>query len=62
LLRAAANIRRAAVVDSRVSDVIQVGPRDVVLLGKGVGKTDVTIWIGDQTPQPVVVLVRVLRD
>ena len=30
--------------------------------GKAVGKTDVTIWIGDTTPKPVVVLVRVTSD
>jgi Flp pilus assembly secretin CpaC len=62
LLRARSDVRRTAVADASVADVVQVAPRELVLLGKTVGKTDITIWVGDKTPQPIVVLVRVAPD
>ena len=61
-LRAGAVIRRMAVADSAVSDVIQVAPREVSVLGKGKGTTHVTIWLedGDGPRKPIVILVRVV--
>ena len=63
-LRARGAIGRTAVVDSTVSDVIQVAPREVLVLGKGKGTTHVTIWLeeGDGPRKPIVILVRVVSD
>jgi len=63
-LRAGTPIRRIAVADPSVSDVIQLAPRDLTVLGKGKGTTSVTIWLedGDGAQRPIVVLVRVLSD
>jgi len=62
LLRVGADIRRTSVADAGIADVVQVAPRELTILGKAAGKTDVTIWIGDTTAEPVVVLVRVARE
>jgi len=62
LLRAPAEVSRVAVVDAGIAEVVQVSPRELMILGKAVGKTDVTIWINGATRQPTVVLVRVVSD
>ncbi|MGD0901145.1 MAG: pilus assembly protein N-terminal domain-containing protein [Thermoguttaceae bacterium] len=62
LLRAGADIRRTAVADAGIADVIQVAPRELMIVGKAAGKTDVTIWIGDKAPEPVVLSVNVALD
>jgi len=62
VLRAGADIRRTAVVDARVAEVVLVAPRELMILGKAVGKSDVTIWVGDKTPEPVVMVVHVASD
>ncbi len=62
LLRAPTEVRRIAVVDAGIAEVVQVSPRELMVLGKAVGKTDVTIWISGTTRQPVIMLVRVVSN
>ncbi len=62
LLRSPAEVRRVAVVDAGIADVVQVSPRELMVLGRAVGKTDVTIWISGAKRQPVVMLVHVVSD
>jgi len=62
VLRSPADVRRTAVVDASIAEVVQVSPRELMVLGKAVGKTDVTIWISGATRAPVVVLVRVVSE
>ncbi|MBN2577848.1 MAG: pilus assembly protein N-terminal domain-containing protein [Pirellulales bacterium] len=61
VLRSRADIRRVAVSDARVTDAILAPPHDVMILGKAVGKSTVTIWVGNKTPKPVVMLVHVIH-
>jgi len=62
LLRSQTDIARTAVVDSSVCDVIQFSPREVSIIGRGQGATDVTFWFADPNVAPRTYLVRVLPD
>jgi Flp pilus assembly secretin CpaC len=62
LLRAETNIVRVFVADSTIADVVQVSPREVMLMGKAEGRTDVTIWLGDPTPRTVILVLRVSSE
>jgi len=62
LLRSQTDIARTAVVDSSVCDVVQFSPREVSIIGKGQGATDVTFWFQDPNMQPRTYLVYVTPD
>ena len=62
LLRSQHNIYRTAVVDPGVCDVVQFTPREVSIIGKGVGATHITFWFADGKHEPVTYLVRVTPD
>lgn len=62
LLRTKHDMYRTAVVDPRVCEVIQFTPREVSIIGKGVGATHVTFWFRDGDGVPVTYLVKVAPD
>ncbi|MGA2035958.1 MAG: pilus assembly protein N-terminal domain-containing protein [Thermoguttaceae bacterium] len=59
LLQVSSGVRRMAVVDPAISDVVQVSPSEILVLGEGRGATHVTVWRADERLAPVVILVRV---
>ena len=62
LLRSQHDIYRTAVVDPSICDIVQFTPREVSLIGKGIGATHVTFWFADGRHEPVTYLVRVAPD
>ncbi|MEX1224721.1 MAG: pilus assembly protein N-terminal domain-containing protein, partial [Pirellulales bacterium] len=62
ILRAKNNIYRVAVVDPSVCDVVQFTPREVSVIGRGQGATNVTFWFEDGEHRPITYLVRVIPD
>lgn len=62
LLRTKSDIYRTAVVDPRTCEVVQFTPREVSIIGKGVGATHVTFWFRDGDGMPVTYLVKVAPD
>lgn len=62
LLRAKVDIYRTAVVDPSVCDVTQFTPREISVIGKGLGATHVTFWFEDDSYRPITYLVRVVAD
>jgi len=62
LLRTRFDIYRTAVVDPSVCDVVQFTPREVQIIGKGQGATNVTFWFNDGEHRPVTYLVKVTPD
>jgi Flp pilus assembly secretin CpaC len=61
LLRAKSGIRRTAIDNPAVSEVVQVSSRDLLIVGKRVGTTGLTVWTGETSP-PVTILVRVAAN
>ncbi len=62
LLRAKTDIVRVFVADPTIANVIQVSPREVMLMGKAEGTTNVTIWLGDPAPRTVILVLRVSSE
>jgi len=62
ILRSRRNVRRVAVVDASICDVIQFTPREVSIIGKAQGATNVTFWFENEESEPVTYLVRVIPD
>ncbi|MFP6610732.1 MAG: pilus assembly protein N-terminal domain-containing protein [Pirellulales bacterium] len=62
VLRCKENVFRLAVADDRVCDVVQFTPREVSIVGRAVGATDVTFWFVGEDQRPVTYLVRVTPD
>jgi len=62
ILRSKDNIYRVAVVDPGVCDVVQFTPREVSIIGRGQGATNVTFWFADGKHKPLTYLVRVVPD
>lgn len=58
-LRSPLDIRRTAIDDATVSDVVQVAPTELLVLGKHAGSAHVTVWSGGTDVAPMVFLVRV---
>ncbi|MGA2033415.1 MAG: pilus assembly protein N-terminal domain-containing protein [Thermoguttaceae bacterium] len=62
LLRSSLDITRSAVVDPNICDVVQFSLREVSIIGKTEGATDVTFWFSDPAVPPHTYLVHVKRD
>jgi len=62
LLRTKSDIYRTAVVDPQICDVVQFTPREVSIIGKGQGATNVTFWFNDGRHRPVNYVVQVKPD
>ena len=62
LLRTKSDIYRTAVVDPQICDVVQFTPREVSIIGKGQGATNVTFWFNDGRHRPVNYVVNVKPD
>lgn len=62
ILRTKVDIYRVSVVDPGVCDVVQYTPRELSIIGKSQGATDVTFWFADERYEPITYLVRVVPD
>ena len=62
ILRTKVDIYRVSVVDPGVCDVVQFTPRELAIIGRSQGATDVTFWFADQQYEPITYLVRVIPD
>ena len=62
LLRTKTDIYRTAVVDPKTCEVIQFTPREVSIIGKGIGATHMTFWFKDGDGMPVTYLIKVAPD
>ena len=62
ILRSEHDIYRAAVVDPEICDIVQFTPREVSIIGRAQGATNVTFWFADGSHKPVTYLVRVVPD
>jgi len=61
LLIGRGNIVRTAIADDSVIDVVQFSPREVSIIGIGLGSTTLTIWF-ENNPDPLIYLVKTVRD
>ncbi|MFQ5732449.1 MAG: pilus assembly protein N-terminal domain-containing protein [Planctomycetaceae bacterium] len=61
LLIARGNIVRTAVADDSVIDVVQFSPREVSIIGIGIGSTTLTLWF-ENNPHPLIYLVKTITD
>lgn len=61
LLRFPKGIRRTVVSNAGSSDVLQVGPKDVLVLGRKPGAANLTVWPASPRASPAVIVVRVER-
>lgn len=61
LLRFPAGISRTALSNVNVSDIVQVGPGEVLVLGKNQGVVNFTVWPSGRDVEPMVFVVRVQR-
>jgi hypothetical protein len=61
LLRFPQGIRRTALSNAGSSDVVQVGLKDVLVLGRSPGAANLTVWPASPQAAPAVIVVRVER-
>lgn len=61
LLVARGNIVRTAIADDSVIDIAQFSPREISIIGLGMGATNLTIWF-EGNPQPLIYLVKTIPD
>lgn len=63
ILRLKQDVFRVAVADPSLIDFVGFGSREVEIIGKEVGSTTVTFWVGkEENAQLLSVLVTVVRD
>ncbi len=62
LMRTKVDLYRVSVVDPAICDVVQYTPREIAVVGKAQGATDVTFWFADDRHEPLTYLVRVVPD
>ena len=61
LLHFRGGIRRIGLSDANMSDVVQVGPKDILVLGRRPGVTDFTVWPANREAAVAVIKIRVER-
>jgi pilus assembly protein CpaC len=61
LLVARSNIVRTAIADDSVIDIAQYSPREISIIGIGMGSTTLTIWF-ENNPNPLIYLVQTIAD
>jgi hypothetical protein len=62
LMRTDFPIYRSAVVDPAICDLVQFTPREVSIIGKSVGTTNVTFWFRGGPQRPMIYVVKVEPD
>ena len=62
LLRTEEDVYRTAVVDPSICDLVQFTPREVSIIGKSVGTTNVTFWFQNSDRLPITYILRVVSD
>lgn len=60
VLRTKADVHRTAVAADGIVELSQFTPREVSLVGRGVGTTTVTFWFRDPAQPPVIYAVNVV--
>jgi Flp pilus assembly secretin CpaC len=61
LLRFPAGVRRVALSNMNSSSVVQINPKEVLLLGLKEGSADLSVWPMGDNSRPTVILIRVQR-
>ncbi len=56
------NISRIAIADSSVLDVIQYRANELMILGSAIGSTTMTLWFEGDESNPLIYLVKTIRD
>lgn len=56
------NITRIAIADSGVLDVIQYRANELMILGSAIGSTTMTLWFEGEESNPLIYLVKTIRD
>jgi len=59
ILRSQFDIHRTAVIDSAVCQIMQTTPREIALVGRAAGQTQVTFWFREPEMAPVTYLIQV---
>jgi Flp pilus assembly secretin CpaC len=59
LLRAKVDIHRTAVVDPAICEIVQTTPRELSLVGRAAGQTNVTFWFSEPGMAPLTYTVEV---
>jgi len=54
------NVARTFVADSRIAEVVQFRPNELLLIGLETGRTTVTLWFED-SPEPLIYLVEIVH-
>ena len=62
LMRTDFDLYRSAVVDPAICDLVQFTPREVSIIGKSVGTTNVTFWFRGGPQRPMTYVVKVEPD
>ena len=62
LLRFPAGIRRTVLSNTDTSSVVQVGAKDLLVLGRNQGAANLTVWPASSQTMPSVIVVRVERQ
>ncbi len=62
LMRTKYNLIRTAIVDPSICDIVQFTPREISIIGRGIGSTHVTFWFEDGTFKPITFVVNTLPD
>jgi len=62
LLRTRHEIFRTSVVDPSICDLVQFTPREVSIIGRSIGVTNITFWFQDGERAPLIYEVRVVPD
>jgi len=62
LLQTKFDVFRTAIVDPSICDLVQFTPREVSIIGRSVGVTNITFWFHDGERNPVTYVVRVVAD
>jgi len=59
VLRAKGDVHRVVIVDPAVCDIVQTTPREISLVGRSAGRTQVTFWFDEPGMTPLTYVVEV---
>jgi len=60
VLRTRHDVHRTAIAAEGIVELSQLTPREIMLLGRGIGTTTVTFWFRDASQPPVIYAVQVV--
>jgi len=59
VLRTKVDVYRTAIVDSGICDIVQFTPRELSLIGRAAGQTQITFWFDGPDRAPLTYVVEV---